>query len=129
MTINKNLTIVIVEDETEQREALKLFLTAEGYTVMGCTSAEEALDKIHSVRPDLLVSDIKLPGMDGITFFHEIKKNDRLRNIPFFFISAFNDPQTISSVQSLGAVAYITKPYDLDDFLKVVKKNLPPATK
>ncbi len=127
--MTENRTIVIVEDEAEQLEALKLFLTAEGYSVLSCMSAEEALNKVKTVTPDLFVSDIKLTGMDGITFFHEIKKNDRLRNIPFFFISAFNDPQIISSIQLLGAVAYITKPYDLDDFLKVVKKNLPLATK
>jgi CheY-like chemotaxis protein len=118
-------TIVLIEDEPEQREALKLFLSVEGYTVISCMSAEEALSKVDSVVPDLFVSDIKLPGMDGIAFFHKIKKNDRLRNVPFFFISAFNDPKTITSIQSLGAVAYITKPYDLDDFIKVVRKNLP----
>lgn len=118
--------IVLIEDEPEQREALGLFLNAEGYNVMSFMSAEEALKGVDSMVPGMFVSDIKLPGMDGITLFHEIKKIDRLRNVPFFFISAFNDPQTISSIQNLGAVAYMTKPYDLEDFIKVVKKNLPP---
>jgi CheY-like chemotaxis protein len=121
--MTQNRTIVLIEDESEQREALRLFLTSEGYNVFSYMSAEEALNKLISIKPDLIVSDIKLPGMDGITFFHEIKKDARLKSVPFFFISAFNDPQTISSIKSLGAVAYITKPYDLDDFLKVVRKN------
>ena len=123
-----NKTIIIIEDEFEQREALSLFLKAEGYDVIGFPSAEEALSKIHLYKPDLLVSDIKLPEMDGITFFHEIKKSKELKDIPFFFISAFNDPQTIKSIRSLGAIAYITKPYELDEFLEVVKKSLSPKT-
>jgi two-component system CheB/CheR fusion protein len=123
--MTQNRTIVLIEDESEQREALKLFLTAEGFDVYSYMSAEEALNNLSSIKPDLFVSDIKLPGMDGITFFHQIKKDARLQSVPFFFISAFNDPQTISSITSLGAVAYITKPYDLDDFLKVIRKNIP----
>jgi len=120
----KKKTIVVVEDEAEQREALKLFLIAEGYDVLDFSSAEEALQKLHTTKPDLLVSDIKLPGMDGITFFHEIKKINDLRSVPFFFISAFNDPQTIASIRATGAVDYITKPYELDEFLNVVVKSL-----
>ena len=120
----KNKTIVLVEDEPEQREALKLFLIAEGYDVLDFSSAEEALQKLHALKPDLLVSDIKLPGMDGITFFKEIKKLNNLRGIPFLLISAFNDPQTIASIRAIGAVDYITKPYELDEFLNVVVKSL-----
>lgn len=124
--MNKNRIIVLIEDEPEQREALSLFLSAEGYSVYSYMSAEDAVNNLDSIKPDLFVSDIKLPGMDGITFFHHIKKNARLQSVPFFFISAFNDPRTISSITSLGAVAYITKPYDLDDFMKVVNKCLNP---
>lgn len=119
----KNKLIIIIEDEPEQRLALKQFLITEGYDVLDYSSAEDALHNLQTLKPHLIVSDIKLPGIDGITFFHEIRKINNLRDVPFFFISAFNDPDTIASIRSLGMVDYITKPYELDEFLEIVKKS------
>jgi CheY-like chemotaxis protein len=120
-------TIVLVEDEDQQREALTMLLEVEGYKVQNFSSAEDALKKIGLSNTTLFISDIKLTGMDGFAFFEGVRSNPTYQNTPFIFISAYNDMNVINAMKVHNHVDYITKPYDLEDFITAVKKYLPSA--
>lgn len=120
-------TLLLIEDEAQQREALTLVLESEGYTVVAVPSAEEALQSIRASKPALVVSDIKLTGLDGFTMFEQLRQEPPFRDLPFLFITGYNDLATIENAKRLGAAGYITKPYNLEELVALVRKLLPPS--
>jgi two-component system response regulator GlrR len=120
-------TILLVEDEIQQREILQMMFESEGFEVTSTSSAEEALAHLRTAVPQLIVSDVKLGGVDGISMFEELRKDARLAGVPFIFITGYNDPVAIERVRSFGSADYVTKPYDLDALLERVRKQLPPG--
>ena len=122
-------TILLVEDEEQQRFALRLLFESEGYSVLDAESAEDAYEHLKKESPTVVVTDVKLTGMDGITFFEDVRKDPRFQRIPFVFITGYNDPAAISELEKLDSVAYVTKPYNLDDLLKVVRRFAPSDSK
>jgi CheY-like chemotaxis protein len=119
-------TILLIEDEAQQREVLQMMFEAEGFEVVGAESAERALEYLQSAVPQLVVTDVKLGGVDGISMFERLRQEERFRNVPFIFITGYNDPVAIERVKSFGAAEYLTKPYDLDALLDRVRKQFPP---
>jgi two-component system response regulator GlrR len=121
----KTPTILLVEDELQQREALEMLLDSEGYKVLAMDSAEQALETVSREHPTMIVTDVKLPDMDGITMFEQVREKPQLQHIPFIFITGYNDPDAIVRLKTLGGVGYVTKPYDLEVLLEMIKKFLP----
>jgi CheY-like chemotaxis protein len=119
--------ILLVEDEDQQLQVLETLFGSEGYEVLAVRSAEEALLRLKETRPDMIVTDVKLPGMDGFTLYEAILASQEFRDIPFVFITGYDDPRAVEHVTRLGAVAYVKKPYNLDDLLRVVEGIHPPA--
>jgi CheY-like chemotaxis protein len=115
--------LLIVEDEPQQRETLNTLFTAEGYSVRATDSAEKAMELLKSDRPDLVVTDVKLLGMDGISFFEEVRRGEARNPIPFIFMTAYNDLAAIERVKSFGSVEYITKPFDLEKLISLVRSR------
>jgi DNA-binding response OmpR family regulator len=113
--------LLIVEDEPQQRETLAMLFEGEGYNVRATDSAETALDIIAAYRPDLVVTDVKLTGLDGISFFENVRKRDDGHDIPFIFMTAYNDVAAIERVKKMGSVDYITKPFNLEDLIALVR--------
>lgn len=124
MTQETTKTILLVEDEDSQRQSLSLMFEAEGYIVISTPTAEHALESMDKTVPDLVITDVKLPGMDGFTFFDRIRTLPPLKDTPLIFITGFNDPKAIDEAKKLGSTGYVTKPYDLEDLLILVKKVL-----
>ena len=120
-------TILLIEDEDQQREVLQLMFESQGYTVYAADSAEKALEYLKKTLPKVVVTDVKLGGVDGISMFELIRKETRLDSVPFIFITGYNDPTAIEKVKNLGAAEYLTKPYNLDDLLTMVQKHFPPT--
>ncbi len=105
-------------------------LTGEGYRVVEVPSAEEALAAIGREHPSLIITDVKLSGLDGFTMFEELRKDPALAPIPCLFITGYNDLHAIETAKRLGAAGYITKPYNIEDLISLVANLLPPpATK
>jgi two-component system phosphate regulon response regulator PhoB len=118
--------IYLVEDEPQQREVLALLLEGEGYAVTSVGSAEEAWKNIQkNLRPSLVVTDVKLTGEDGITFFQRVRSHKDHASTPFIFITGYNDPGAMKRLQSLPNVSYVTKPYNVEDFMALVHTILP----
>ncbi|MDP2689443.1 MAG: response regulator, partial [Deltaproteobacteria bacterium] len=104
--------ILIVDDEKDIREALEGVFRDEGYGVSVAGSSEEALRKLDSSAPDLVLLDIWLPGMDGVDALKEIKS--RFPFLPVIMISGHANIETAVKTTKLGAYDFIEKPLSLD---------------
>ena len=115
-------TILIVEDNERNAKLLRDVLGAKGYRTFDTMTAEEGLDYARKNRPALILMDISLPGMDGVTAVREIRADEALRGIPVIAVTASAMPQDRHHIESAGFDGYITKPISLKDFLAEVKK-------
>ena len=122
-------TLMLIEDEREQREVLTLMFESEGYSVLAAETAEKAIELLGNANPDLIISDVKLPGMDGFSLYDHVRNQTPTKEIPFMFITGYNDPLSISRVMKLGPVAYVTKPYNLEDLMTQIRANIRPPVK
>jgi len=118
-------TILIMEDDTIQREGLAVVLRREGYTVLVCKEGKEALECLESLLPDLILIDmmIQSPGMDGWDFLEERKRSPLAASIPTLVMTAIG----ISSQEwaiSLGADGLIRKPIEVEQMLAEIRRYL-----
>ena len=105
--------ILHVDDEADIREIAQLSLDSiGGFRVESCASGYEALDKAPGFRPDIILLDVMMPGMDGPTTHQELQKNPVTASIPVIFMTAKVQPHEISQYLDMGAVGVITKPFD-----------------
>lgn len=124
--MNKRKTILVLEDETEFLQTLGALFRDQGYDVVEITTGEEGLRWLQNVRPDLIIADIRLPGIDGFDFFKEIQKKPVYRSIPFIYLTAYNNLEAAKKAKREGAADYITKPFELDYLITRVRELLPP---
>lgn len=101
--------ILIIEDENMLQEALLDRLGDEGYEVRGCDDANIAFRKIHEDKPDIILTDLVLPGVDGFEIVRLLKENEDLRNIPVMVLSNLGEKKDIDRALSLGAVDFMVK--------------------
>ncbi len=117
--------ILIVDDIAENIYLLEFWLKDIGYEVITARNGAEALGLAKSNKPDMIISDILMPVMDGFSFCREIKKDSNLNAVPFiFYTSTYTGPQDIEFGQSLGADRYIIKPEEPDLFEKLIRSLL-----
>jgi PAS domain S-box-containing protein len=115
--------ILIVEDNEQNLYMLKILLEGHGYEVVKALNGEEALEKARRETPDLIVSDILMPVMDGFTLCRELKTDQNLKNIPLIFYTAtYTDPKDEELAFSLGADGFIVKPADPKDLIESISK-------
>jgi len=107
----KKKTILVIEDDADMVELLEYNLTQEGYQVVSAPSGEEGLDRISSKRPDLVVLDLMLPGMDGLEACKLLKRDPKTEHIPVVMLTAKGEEADIVTGLELGADDYITKPF------------------
>ena len=126
---NKNMTtsVLVVDDDTSLREFLEIFFKREGYKVFLAESAEEAIQIMAEESVDLVLSDVRLPGMDGVALLKHIKAE--YPSLPVILITAFASMETAVSAMKEGAWDYITKPFNLDELRKVVRQALAASSK
>ena len=116
--------IVIVEDNQDYLHLLTRMLTMHGYTVRPEIAAGAALNTIKRNPPDLILLDILMPEMNGYEVCRELKAHDATRNIPIIFLSALDELSNKMRGFELGAVDYITKPFQLNEVLARVETHL-----
>ncbi len=104
-------TILVVDDEEDIRELVELNLSREGLKVIGSETGEQGLKMAQSQRPDLIVLDLMLPGMDGLEVCRRIKADPKTRQIPVVMLTAKGEEADIVAGLELGAEDYITKPF------------------
>jgi putative two-component system response regulator len=116
--------VLIVDDSPEIREVLVLTLELERYEVYQAKNGEEALRILQNVKPDLILSDVNMPHMNGIEFFKVLRENQRFDTIPFIFLTGNNLAEDILAGRELGVEDYITKPIAPKDLLAIVHARL-----
>lgn len=116
--------ILVVEDESLMREALQEILETRGFGAMQAKHGQDALLVMAEVVPDLIISDISMPLMDGLTFFRKVRDNPDWVSIPFIFLTARGERQQILEGKDLGAEDYLVKPVPPDELLRAIRARL-----
>jgi len=115
-------TILVVDDEENAREGLSKILSKEGYSVEVASDGKEAIDRLKKVRFDLVITDMRMPQMDGFEVLREIKKMSD--DIGVIMITAFGEVDSYFEAMNLGAFEYINKPVKVDELKRVISKVL-----
>ncbi|MEM9542314.1 MAG: response regulator [Cyanobacteria bacterium P01_E01_bin.42] len=116
--------ILAVDDMPANLEVLTEMLSSVGYTVSAVTSGDRALKQLKTYIPDLVLLDIQMPGIDGFETCRQIKANADTAGIPIIFITALSDSASMAKGFSLGAVDYVTKPFQEAEVLARVQTHL-----
>jgi two-component system, chemotaxis family, response regulator PixH len=124
MTITQTVTVLLVEDTPSELELMSHYLREEGYSVISAISAKEALEKAIDQRPQVIVTDVVMPGMSGFELCRSLKRNPETAKVPVVICSSKN--QDIDRLWGMrqGADAYMTKPFGKEDLLKTVRSVL-----
>jgi CheY-like chemotaxis protein len=102
-----------IDDEIDILDVAQIALeTVGGYTVSTCKSGKEGIEKIVSVKPDLILLDVMMPGLDGPATFRQINQIDELGHVPIIFMTAKVQPKEVTLYTDMGALGVITKPFD-----------------
>lgn len=119
-------TILVVEDDIHLLEGIRDILELEGYGVLTAQNGQLALDILgqQETPPDLIVSDIMMPLMDGIEFFHQVRQEPRWVGVPFIFLTAKGEKADYYKGMRMGVDDYVIKPYDPTDLLVKIETRL-----
>lgn len=117
-------TILIVEDNDVLRQGLQALLEAEGYAVSTAIHGVDALDIMKIIHPDLILSDIAMPKMDGFTFFDTVRTRPDWVSIPFIFLTARREREDIFAGKKLGAEDYLVKPVTRHELITTIRSRL-----
>ncbi len=119
------MKILTVDDRKDDLYLLNKMLKGEGHEVIPATNGREALSKIKVAVPDLVISDILMPEMDGYQFLKEVKSREELKDIPFVFYTAtYTSKKDEDFAYSLGASRFIVKPQEPEEFIAIVDKTV-----
>ncbi len=116
--------ILIVEDEKDVRHSIDEILTTSGYEVMQAENGKSAIDISNEYYPDLVISDIMMPGLDGYQLLEYFQKKQNMENIPFMFLSAKAHENDVRFGMNQGADDYLTKPFRAKELIKSVQTRL-----
>lgn len=116
--------ILIVEDEESLLKLESILLTSKGYSVTGAADGVSALEQVVLIKPDLIVLDIMLPGMDGFEVCRIIKQNPETAHIPVMMLTAKKSSQDCERGMAAGASAYVTKPFKSAKIIEIIQELL-----
>ena len=111
MSIRGNNHILVVDDESDVRDLLSKFLTRRGYEVDTASDGKAALDAVRESQPDIVLLDIRLPKVDGLTVLERLKEEQQ--SVAIITMSGIADEDTARRSLELGAADFITKPFNL----------------
>jgi len=114
--------IFVIDDDQDLRESITEILEGNGFIVIGCESAETALEKLNDQTPDLVIIDNMMPGMGGMAFIPLLKTHCSAAKI--VMITAFSTVDNAVTAMKLGANDYLAKPFKRDELLATVRRNL-----
>jgi two-component system nitrate/nitrite sensor histidine kinase NarX len=122
--LNNKDTILIVDDNLDNLNLLFEGLRRAGYEVMVAQDGESVLKRVESLRPDLILLDVMMPGMDGFEVAARLKAQESSRDIPIIFLTALNEPANIIKGFEVGGVDYLTKPIYMEETLARINTHL-----
>ena len=119
-----NHTLLIVDDDLNFLTLMQEFLEEQGYKIVVSNSGQEALKLLDEIEPDLIISDVMMPEMNGYNFLEKVRENPRTSWIPAIFVSAKSQSQDRVRGLNAGASAYMVKPFDLSEFVAQIESSI-----
>jgi len=119
-------TILIVDDSASLRSVVRIALTGAGYDVIEAADGKDALGKLTGQKVHLIISDVNMPNMDGITMVKEIKKNPHYKFTPIIMLTTEGSDDKKREGQAAGAKAWVIKPFQPQQMLEAVSKLVLP---
>ena len=120
--------ILVIDDHAETVKPLLKLLQLEGYTASGASNAFEALGSVQQNPPDLIVLDVMIPPIDGLTFLMRLREDAKSREIPVIVVSGLSDSQTMARAKELGVrETFIKTQFAPADLINSIAKHLRPT--
>jgi two-component system cell cycle response regulator DivK len=116
--------ILVVEDQEDNRRILHDLLTSAGYQVIEALTGEDGVAVAETQRPDLILMDIQLPGLDGYEATRRIKANPALQRVPIIAVTSYALSGDEAKARAAGCDAYVTKPFSPRALLAVISQHL-----
>jgi len=120
-------TIFLVDDSVTMLMSLEGVLKRHNFKIVTATSGAEALQKIPTTNPDLVITDLNMPGMDGITLIKEIKKISSMRFKPMLMLTTESQGTKRNEAKAAGATGWLVKPVSPQELIAVVRQVVPGA--
>jgi two-component system chemotaxis response regulator CheY len=117
-------TILSVDDSASALQMVKLTLTSAGYQVVQAVNGADGLAKARASTVDMVLTDVNMPVMDGLTLIRELRKLPAFKGIPIVFLTTESDAAMKQQAKASGATGWITKPFQQDQLLAVVRRVL-----
>ncbi len=117
-------TILVIEDNEDIRENVEEILTLSSYKVLTAANGKDGVDAAQNNRPDLIICDIMMPGIDGYGVLHVLHKDPQTQNIPFIFLTSKSERGDFRAAMEMGADDYITKPFSGNELLNAIESRL-----
>ena len=115
-------TILFVDDSASIRALVKMILEEDDYTVLMSEDGQDAMKFFDGQTIDLVITDLHMPRMNGIELIKEVRKIKGYRFMPILFLTTETKPELKQEAKAAGATGWITKPFDKNKFLQVIKK-------
>jgi len=124
VNFQRQQVIMVVDDSETIRSVVQNGLETNGYQTIAAENGQQALDLLRNIKPDLILSDIDMPVMNGFKFREIVQSDDAFSSIPFVVMSANSDRAYMKRMLKYGASAYICKPFNVDQLVIMVEKTL-----
>jgi len=123
-------SILLLDDNEDAVVLQTIILESDGFSVQSAINGIEGLEKLKTFHPDIIVSDVLMPEMDGFAFCRAVKSDDTLKNIPVVFYSAqYTDEEDKALADDVGAEGFIYKPIEMEEFLTIINRILEQSRK
>ena len=116
--------VLVVDDEPNVLRSLAQYLTIEDFTVETASNGMEALEKVESFHPELILLDVMMPGMDGFEVLDKVKANPAHAQTPIIMLTAKDQSADVLKGYQSGATSYLVKPFNLDELVETINQVL-----
>jgi CheY-like chemotaxis protein len=124
-TVERSPAILVIDDDFANRKVLEMVLKRSGYHPMLAGDGEEGLRQARETLPDLILLDLFMPGEDGFEVLAQFKEDETLRAVPVVIFTVLVREESERKALELGAAAYVTKPFDVDEVITCIRRILP----
>ena len=116
--------ILIVDDEPVTQLMLKLMLQRDNHTVLIASDGEDAISQLKNESVDLVITDVNMPNMDGMTLLQNLRQNERFQNLPILMFTAVGKRELHHEAKQRGATSLLTKPISSGELIEIVDQHL-----
>ncbi|MBW7899225.1 Polar-differentiation response regulator DivK [Candidatus Brocadiaceae bacterium B188] len=116
--------VMVVEDNEKNRKLMRVVLKSKGYAVIEAATGEEALNLLKNQKPDIILMDIQLPGIDGLTLIKQIKADAVTKEIPIIAVTAYAMKGDEQKILETGCDAYVSKPINTQELPLIIEKYI-----